>query len=346
MKRFVLVFLLLQFVLVQLAGCSIAPYPTGDISKNPSLAHFDMNNLPFAVKIEHQQDEGKKIMRAIPKYELGANKTFSIKYHRSLIYSAPNVNIFVEFPNGRKYAAYLDTGGPGVALLTSDIVLDNRYAIMPVDSNSNVGICHIPELNIGSARIRDVMGYYEKQQWQLRILNIPVYKHSAVILGRSFIKSFDYVLFDNVKKEAVFSKEGAFKPDNPQVWTSYPFTEEPNPGDTIMVKLPIAGQVFDVAFDSCGGKPGLELNKNCWNTIKPKLSVKRLRKSHYYRWQAGRISCQKATVSEISVGEKIIKNADITIDDVPDNLSILGLGYFQDTVVVLDYVNKLMWIKK
>jgi len=153
-------------------------------------------------------------------------------------------------------------------------------------------------------------------------------------------------MFDNVRKEAVFSKEGAFTPDNPQLWTSYPFFEDPNADNTIMVKIPIAGQTFDVAFDSCGAKPGLELNKKHWQAIEKDLNVKRLVNTHITVFQGNRWPCKKSTVSKISIGEKTIKNADVNIFDEPDRLSIFSLGYFQDTVVVLDFVNNLFWVKK
>lgn len=363
MKRYVLIPLLLQFVLMQLSGCSFAPYATVNISKNPALTHLDdfqsikdVKRIFSNVEIEESvSDTNTVIWKAsnlksgIGNIEIGPNKTFTIKYHRCLLHQAPNVRIPVKFPNGLKYSAYLDTGFNGYVALTSDIVLDNKLAILPVGPNlqSNAsGICYIPALNIGPAQIKDTLGFYTEQQWQFRIMNVLIYKQTDIILGREFIKSFDYVLFDNVNQEVVFSKDGAFEPDNPQLWTSYTFLEDPNRGNTIMVKMPIAGQVFEVAFDSCGEKPGLELNKSQWNTIKPNLSVKRLRKSHYYSYQAGRMSCQEATVSEISVGEKIIKNADVDIIDDPESLSIISLGYFQQTSVILDYVNNLMWIKK
>ncbi len=349
MKLIVPITIVLLFALMLIFGCSIAQYPTGDISKNPSLAHFDVNNLPFDVKKEYQQDKGITIITVVPKFEPGANKTFSMKYHHSLIYSAPNVHIPVEFPNGRKYIAYLDTGLPFYVFLTSDIILDYKLSIWPMDPNDTFkGLCHIPVLNIGPARIKDAAGYYWEQQWQFRILNIPVYKHSAIILGVKFIKSFDYVLFDNVGREVVFSKDGAFEPDNPQVWMSFPFSIKPDSfeNERIMVQIPVNGYVCELFFDSCGDKPGLRLNKSHWQAVEPKLSVKRLKKTHIYNFQAGRVAVQKAAVSQISIGDKILKNAEIVISEDPNSLSKFSLDYFQDTVVVLDFVNRRMWIKK
>jgi hypothetical protein len=360
MKRIVPITLLLLSAQVQLSGCSYARYDTAHISKNPSLVHYelkkeDLKRVFDKAEIKERTHDTNQVIfvasgikSSIKDIEFSETKTFSVKYYHSLVHDAPNVNITVEFPNGRKYPAFLDTGCPGHIFLSSDVVLDNKLSIWPVDSNNYTfqGLCHIPELTIGTAKIKDVFGFYEEQQWQFRILNIPIFKLTDITLGRDFIKSFDYVMFDNVNKEAVFSKEGAFTPDNPQLWSSYTFSEDPNRDNTIMIQIPIAGQIFDVAFDSCGAKPGLNLNKSIWQVIEPNLTVKRLDNSHYKVFQGANWPCQKATVSEISIGEKIIKNANMLIYNDPQGLSMFNLGYFQDTVVVLDFVNKLMWIKK
>ena len=342
---------LLCFALFQLSGCSIATYPTADISENPSLVHFDINNPPFDADIEYLIRNGAvdiKGMKVLPKFEFGANTTFSVKYHRSKMFTAPNATIPVEFPNGLKYGAYLDTGFSEYILLTSDVVLDNKFSILPITNSVAQGLCHIPLFKIGTARIKDTAGFYWGQQLQYRIMNVPVNKYSAIILGLAFIKTFDYVLFDNVNQEVVFSKEGAFVPDNPDLWQSYPFEIKPDsvPNDRIMVQIPIDGQMFELWFDSCGSLPGLRLSKSDWQVIEPNSNVKRLRKSHFYNAQSRRLQCQMATVSELSIGEKTINNANVSIYDDQDGLSMLSLGYFQDTSVVLDFVNKLFWFKK
>ncbi len=351
MKRYVLVLLLLLFTLMQICGCSIDAYKTARISKNTSLARIDVNNLPFDLQIERLPDNHIKILKlGIPKVEPGANKTISIKYYNSLLHSAPQVYAPVEFPNGQKYIAYVDTGCDLPVWLTSDIVLKNKLAILPVLSSSDVGfngLCHIPCLKFGPAQIRDAVGFYIEQQWQLRFMDIPLYKHPDIILGREFLKTFDYVLFDNVNKEVVFSKDGAFKPQAGEKWSSYPFSTDPAVhSNTIMVKMPVAGQVLEVAFDSGGANPGLDLNKSHWQAIEKNLTVKRLVNTQITIWQGDRWPCKKATLSEISIGPKILKNADVIIDENPEHLSVISLGYFQDTVVVLDYVNNLMWIRK
>ena len=348
------------------SGCSIARYQTGDISKNPEAVKMEFLSIKdyerVFTDVKTERIPGKNAVKIalgglkheIGSIELGANKTFSVKYHYSLIHQAPNVYIDVEFPNGRKYTAYLDTGCPGYSILTSDIVLDNKLPVLPngpLIKTSTSGICHIPELTIGPALIKDGLAFYEEQQWQFRIMNIPIYKHPNVIIGLQLIRSFDYVLFDNLNKEAEFSKGKTFTLDAPDLWLSYPFEIKPGPysNERIMVQLPINGKNCEIFFDTCGDKPGLSLNQTDWEDISKNFTVKNLRKSHYYNFMGGRLPCQKAIVSKLSIGGKTYKNAEVLIKDEKDmtgKLSMFSLGYFQNTTVVLDFVNNLMWIKK
>ncbi len=361
MKYFITYFCLLT--ILQLSGCSIARYPTAAISKNPETVHLefksivDLKKVFSDVKIQNDPNNKNIIiitcsgLNIFDKIKFDANNTSSIKYHRNLLYREPHVNIKLKLSNGHKHPVFFDTGFDGTILLSSDLALKNKLAIYPSGPMlpiSSSGICIIPELKIGSAQIKDIIAGYEEQQWQLRILNIPVYKHPDMILGRELIRQFDYVIFNNKNKELTLSKDGQFKPDNPQSWSSFPFYEDPNAGNTIMVKIPVAGHILEVAFDSCGWKPGLEINQKQWQTIKKDLLVKNIANSHYMLYMDGKnIPCKKATISELRIGDKKIKNAKMIIYNEADNQnSILSLGYFQDTTVVLDYVNKLFWIKK
>jgi predicted DNA-binding protein (MmcQ/YjbR family) len=360
MNKFVMLFLLLQFALLQLSGCSLAPYKTGDISKNSKVKHMEFKSIEDFKELfpdatfKHKEGNIFTVIfnttgyqTSIKNIDLAGEKEVSIKYYRSLVHKAPNVSVMLEFPNGNKYPAYLDTGFPVNILLTSDIVLDNKFPIYPIKECTFQGICKIPEMSIGDIKIEDTLVFYYEQQWQLRVLNIPLYSHPSIILGIDFIKSFDYVLFDNVNQEVVFSKDKTFTPDNPDLWQSYPFEIKPDSikNNRIMVQIPINGREYELFFDTCGYKPGLHLNQTHWEVISKNLTVKHLRKSHNLAWQSGRLHCRKATVSELSIGEKKIKNAKVVISDDADSLSMFSLGYFQDTTVVLDFVKNLLWIK-
>lgn len=351
---------LLSLTLLGSAGCAVKSYSTADLSQNPELVHIEINGLQDAYTLF---DGVKMVVRpetntwdwdatgvrwaGIDCIEFEGAKTFSIDYHRSLLYRAPNVHIPVEFPDGRQYFAYLDTGFPVHIVLTSDIVLANKLPIYPFEGHTLQGACRIAELKVGPTRVMDAVGAYFEQQWQLRILNVPVYKHPVVLLGLPFMASFDYLLFDNIGQKVVFSKDGAFEPDSPEQWTSYPFDIKPDSksNERLMVQMPIAGQVCELLFDTCGGNPGLHLSKDHWEDMKQHMQVEKLVQTHHYWYQTGRQPCEIATVSQLSVGGKTIPNAQVLIPDDPGGSSLISLGYFQDSVVVLDFVNKRLWVK-
>ena len=311
MNKFVPLFLFLQFALLQLSGCSLAVYPIDDITKSPSIVLADVNKPPFAdVKLVDRNDvnsDGSVIketrIQVIPEIELELNTIFTMKYHRSLLYKAPNVNVPIKFPNGSKYIGTLDTGFGGSFLLTSDVALDNKLTIRPW-LGGFIGIFHISDLSIGSAKILNAFGDYKGRQWQFRILNIPIYKDNSVLIGLKFFQTFDYVMFDKFNQEVTFSKDGSFKPEKIDLWSSYPFEIKSN---RIIVEMPINGKVYELFFDSGGGKPGLCLNKYDWQIIETGLDVKQIRKSHYYNYSFGRLPCQIAKVSELLIGEKNCK---------------------------------------
>jgi len=361
MKRNLLIVLLLLSVLIQLSGCSLAPHKTADISKNPKAIHIetkgleDIQGLYSNVQTLIDPNTGNRgiawdlssYMTEIRNIEIGDNKEVTMKYYRNFVHSAPNVSVMVEFANGRKYPAALDTGFSVNILLTSDIVLDNKFKIHPLTGDTFQGICRIPEMNVGDIKLEGIQACYYEQQWQLRVLNIPIYSHPYIILGLDFIKAFDYVLFDNVTQKVTFSKDNTFIPDESESWYSYPFAikSDPNKNNRIMVQIPINGQPHELLFDTCGFKPGLSFQKTDWDTFSKEVTFRNLHKSYYDSWQFGRLPCWKATISELSIGEKKLKNVDVHIVDSEDKLSILSLDYYQDTSIVLDFVNNLFWIK-
>jgi hypothetical protein len=136
MKKTVQFILLSICFLLPLTGCAYTRYSTGDISKNPNVVRYefqsreDLKRTFDKIEFKERIPDTNAIMlivsgikSSIKDIELGDTKTFSVKYHRSLVHEAPNVSISVEFPNGRKYPAMLDTGAPGYAILTTDVVL-------------------------------------------------------------------------------------------------------------------------------------------------------------------------------------------------------------------------------
>ena len=64
----------------------------------------------------------------------------------------------------------------------------------------------------------------------------------------------------------------------------------------------------------------------------------------------GRLRCRRGVIAELKVGERSVVNAEASVfpDESPlveDCGGLLGMQYFGDTVMVLDFERELMWIK-
>jgi len=66
----------------------------------------------------------------------------------------------------------------------------------------------------------------------------------------------------------------------------------------------------------------------------------------------GKLSGKKCIIQKLSIGNRIIKNAKISIlpNDCPlfvkNSEMLIGMQYFRDTTIVLDFERNLMWIRK
>ena len=64
----------------------------------------------------------------------------------------------------------------------------------------------------------------------------------------------------------------------------------------------------------------------------------------------GSLWCKRGVVPELEVGDRTVANARISVfpknSPIVDGCSgLLGMQYFQDTAVVLDFEWDLMWVK-
>ena len=63
----------------------------------------------------------------------------------------------------------------------------------------------------------------------------------------------------------------------------------------------------------------------------------------------GKINCKKGKIAAFNFADRIIKNAKVSVypDDSPileECDGLLGMEYFLDSIVVLDFEQDLMWI--
>lgn len=256
--------------------------------------------------------------------------------------------------NGRKYPVVLDTGAtPG--LFVNDIhILENNLAIYPLNRNNNSvgwGICHLPGLRIGKVTFADWPCFYREQHTEITVFGLGVKKGNAIIAGLPALRRFKYIVFDSVNKEVEFSLEKTFEPGRSDLWVQYAFVIEEGFGGNafLFVNIPIAGEETELQLDTGSGK-GLAISQELWEEIRGRIRNVKLRKSTDMYPYIGRLACRQGAVAKLEVGNRIVRNAEISV--FPDDSllmekcrGLLGMQYFRDTVIVLDFERNLMWVK-
>jgi hypothetical protein len=277
-----------------------------------------------------------------------------IKYHSS--YSVNRwMAVEGKLGNGRKYPVVLDTGA-SIPLFVNDIhIMENKLAIHTLKSHNGDsagwGMCYLPELHIGQVTLANWPCFYREQHTELQLLGLPLVKGKAVIAGLAALRRFKYISFDSVRKEVEFSLESAFKSGQPDSWTQYSFAIEEDLGGNVLlfVRIPIAGEEIELQLDTGSGR-GLAITEELWERMSKKIRHVKLKKGRDLYPYIGWLVCKQGVIPKLEVGNRIVKNAKMSVfpNDSPivDQCSgLLGMQYFQDTIIVLDFERNLMWVK-
>jgi hypothetical protein len=163
---------------------------------------------------------------------------------------------------------------------------------------------------------------------------------------------FRYILFDNIKRQLEFSYVESFHPKDFSKWAHYPFTLEnigyPY-GRRLIVDIPIAGETCHIEFDT-GGRD-MAIGPVMWEKLHKKINTTKPTQAQFMSYKYGLLSCRKVVAKKLSIGNINVKNAKIEIlpHDSPyllkEELGQLGIWYFKNTKIVLDFERKLMWTK-
>jgi hypothetical protein len=276
-----------------------------------------------------------------------------IKYHDS--YSTNRwMAVEGKLGNGKKYPVVLDTGA-SVGLFLNDIhIKENNLPVHPLKSNNDSvgwGMCYLPELQIGQVTLTNWPCFYREQHTELQLLGLPLAKDKAIIAGLQALRRFKYIAFDSVREEVEFSLGRIFEPERPDSWAKYPFEIEEDLGGNsyLFVKIPVSGEEIELQLDTGSGR-GLAISEELWEKIRNKTLPVKLKKGRDLYPYIGRLLCERGVIDEIEIGNRIVRNAMISVfpDDSPivDECSgLLGMQYFQDIVMVLDFERDLIWVK-
>jgi len=342
------------------AGCSVhhTTADTTGLESKAGIHLIDPNDGPYSIEVIPRKDGRHDYLWEIDS-KIVQNHTCRIKYHK-LYFTNRFIVVEGRVGNGSKtYPVVLDTGASQPVFVKENHVIDNNLAIFPmqtkISNDYKFGLCHLPKLQLATVTFIDWPCLYLERRSKSELFGLSIAKDHAgddsIILGLPALREFKYIVFDNVRKEVEFSHNELFKPEQPQLWEQYPLSiEEDFHGNAFLfVTIPIAGEEIELQLDTGSGR-GLAISLELWEGLREKINKVNLTKGRDFYPYIGWLACRRGVIPKLEFGNRTVINAELSVfpSDSPiveDCEGLLGIQFFQDTIMVLDFENELMWIK-
>lgn len=356
---------LISVLLCLQSGCSVGPvvHTSSDNTKIEKSADIrlmhsddvtdltvdslkDIVSLGFILKADNQMDQAE---------------VHRVKYHKQYY---KNHYVVIEGKIGTRenqYPVVLDTGASQPFFLNISHVLDNKLPVYTMENTLSdlngykLGLCYLPLLQIGGITFTNRPCLYLEPSSAVDLVSVQIVSDTSnsdtVIVGLPVLRQFNYVMFDNVDNEVEFSYNKEFEANESDLWEKYPLTtEEDFHGNVFLfVRISIAGREIELQFDSGSGR-GLAIGENLWEKVDGQVQDLNLEEGRDFYPYIGRLACRRGVVPNLQVGDRTIKNAEVSVfpNDSPlltECEGLLGMQYFQNTIVVLDFKRSLMWVR-
>jgi len=339
----------LALFLCLLTGCSVGLVRTSNPAKElQNVPRLDPNEGP--VRITKSEEEPNKIVInwGWDKGWINLTKPCRVKYQTLYFDFIDLIVVPGTLPNGQTYSIWLDTGHPCHALTNGLTIIENDLPIYPLGedpwTSAHTGLCYLPSLQIGRATITNPPCQYLQQQWEVRLLGLPIWQQKGVLLGLGLLRNFGYIVFNNVKKEAELALTGLFEPHHPGRWNSYPFSIEKA---QLILDIPVEGHNLSLIFDTCG-RYGMVVSQDIWEKLPTRVKTAKTKQSKFFSGFLGQLPCHRERIKKLRIGSLVVSNAEIII--LPKDSPYLPAGnsismkVFKNNVVVLDFERNLMWV--
>jgi hypothetical protein len=115
----------------------------------------------------------------------------------------------------------------------------------------------------------------------------------------------------------------------------------------IVIHIPIAGEMTEARLDT-GTNWSLAMTEDAWYKYSTKFQVLKESRERAQFFH-GLKDVRKITVSEFSIGDKSMTDASILVLDdsiFKESFILIGMDYFKDTIVVIDFERGLLWVRK
>jgi hypothetical protein len=270
-----------------------------------------------------------------------------------------NKNLFIpKFPvtrgilNNKTYPVIFDTGCYPNILVQDVHINENEmpvFFLKPHDKPSSGGLAIAESLNVGPLRFENYPCLFWHYQAEVKFLGLPSGISKSIILPLDLMSQFKYIEFNRIDNTITLSEKYSYKSQKLSQWLSYPFKMD----KSLYLTITVEGIETKLMLDT-GSNGQIKLDKNIIEQLylrKPELKNARKKKTiTHVPYAGGKKIGRKFTASDIQFGDAILKKVNITyIKDAYKNLSFkgtIGFGLFENTVMVLDFENNIMWIKK
>jgi len=333
-------------LLIVQAGCSQHPagYATapGIIPKSA--------DWPYSIEVVERADGTKDYFWEIDSHIEQGDCT-AIKYHQmNTQYKFAVVEGSIG-PGGRKYPVVVDTGASQPILVKDIHVRQNHLRVQSLKTagpdGRKIGLCYLPELDLASIRLID----WPCLQLASQSAGFGV-RDDFIIVGLPVLREFKYIVFDNILGQVEFSRDKVFEPGEADSWAQFPiWLEEDFSGNIFLfVRIVVGGQEMELQLDTGSGR-GLAISEELWEQMPPDVRQVRLKRAKELYPYIGNLSCRRGVVAELALGNRKIHNVPVSVfaDDSPlveDCGGLMGMQLFRETVMVLDFENELMWVKR
>jgi predicted aspartyl protease len=326
------------------SGCSV--HPAGFASSNIITKSADW---PYSVEMIERPDGTKDYFWEIDSHiEQGEHTT--IKYHQ--------MNKQYKFAviegsfgqDGHKYPVVVDTGASQAVLVKNVHVRQNDLREQTFKAaglgGRKISLCYLPELDLSSIRLID----WPCLRLASRSTGLGV-RDDFVIVGLPVLREFKYIVFDNVHGQIEFSRDKVFEPEEADSWEQFPmWLEEDFSGNVFLfARITVDGIEMELQLDTGSGR-GLAISEELWEQIPDSEQVRLKHTKELYPY-IGNLSCRRGTIAELALGNSKILNVPVSVfaDDSPlveDCGGLMGMELFRNTIMVIDFENELIWVKR
>ena len=315
-----------------------------DFESSPGIRLMDPNHVIFEIISQ----ETNRVNVKWDKTEIYHQGRCRVKMREN----SPNVQVLAEVNNGKIYPVVIDSGAAKYLAVTDSLVLDAGLEIYPIyELGKNIGgLCHIQQLKIGTLTIVHPACEYWLAHYERHVLGQTIWTEKKLNLGLNLMKEFSYILFDNVAREVEIATNNSFNPQDGNQWHQHPMTIEQDEKQyaRLMIDIPLDGHTKHIEFDT-GAAPGLILTESIWTNFSSDLQIHHQENDRLATPLSGWLPCRNIIVEQLALGNSSINDARICViaDDTPygQDECTLGMGFFIETVIVLDFERELLWVR-